>query len=135
LRNGVEGPDLLAAVRVEGPDVTGRIILIDETVADAVAENDQVLVNDRRRRIRVVFLVDLPHQPLADVDRAGIAEARDRLPGGGIERDQAISGIEENAQPAVLRIAPRRDAAVDVPGAVRRLAIFVGLRVERPQLR
>ena len=74
LRNRVERPDLLAGVRVERADVAGRIVAVDEPIADAVAEDHEVLVDDRRRRVRVVRLVDRPDEALAQIDDAVRAE-------------------------------------------------------------
>ena len=71
---GVERPHLLAGVRVEGADVARRIVAVHEPIADAVAEDHEILVDDRRRRVRVVLLVDLPDQPLAQIDDAVRAE-------------------------------------------------------------
>ena len=78
LRNRVERPHLLAGVRVEGADVARRIVAVHQPIADAVAEDHEILVDDRRRRVRVVLLVDLPDQPFAQIDDAVRAERVDR---------------------------------------------------------
>ena len=57
-------PRPLAGARVERPDVARRIVAVHQPVADAVAEDDEVLVDDRRRRVRVVLLVDRPRPGL-----------------------------------------------------------------------
>ena len=46
LRNRVERPHLLAGVRVERADVAGRIVAVHEAIADAVAEDHEVLVDN-----------------------------------------------------------------------------------------
>src|SRR5262249_46681229 len=48
-RHGVEAPEMLAGAGVEGLHVAGRIVMIDETVADRVADDDDVAPDDRRR--------------------------------------------------------------------------------------
>ena len=72
LRDGVKRPHLAAGARVERADIAGRIVAIDQAIA--VAEDDEILVHHRRRRVGVVQLVDRPHQPLAQIDRAVRAE-------------------------------------------------------------
>ena len=135
LRNRPERPDLLAGVRVERADVARRIVAIHEAIADAVAENHQVLVDDRRRRVRVVRLVDFPDEPLAQIEHAVRAEAVDEAAGRGVEADQVVAAVDEDAQlVAVGAVAPRGDAAMHEAGAVGRLAVFVRFRIERPQL-
>src|SRR6185295_4510679 len=118
LRNRVERPDLTAGVRVERADVAGRIVPIHEAIADAVAEDHEILVDPRRRRVRVVQLVDRPDEPCAQIDDPARAERLDRLAGRRVEADQAIAAVDEDAE-LVARgaIAPRRDAAVYEAGA------------------
>ena len=140
LRNRVEGPDELAGARVERPHVARRIVLVHQPIADAVAEDDEILVDDRRRRVGVVLLVDGPDEALAEIDDAVLAEAFNRLSSLRIELDQAIPRVEEDAQlsatcPERSRgVAPRGHAAVRKPLAVWRLPVFVGLRIVAPQL-
>ena len=127
---------MLAGARVEGAHVARRIVAVRQPIADAVAEDHQVLVDDRRRRVRVVLLVDRPDEPLAQVEHAVRRRSvSTRRAGGRVEADQVIAAVDEDAQlVAVGGVAPRRDAAVHEAGAVGRLAVLVGLRIERPQL-
>ncbi len=62
--HGVEAPHLPPGLRVERAHVTRRILLVRQPVADAIAENDEVLVDDRRRRVRVALGIDRPAQAL-----------------------------------------------------------------------
>src|SRR5216684_3855073 len=123
LRDWTERPDLLARARIERANVARRIVSVHEAIADAVAENDQVLVDDRRRRVGVMRLVDLPHETAAHVDDAARPETLDRAPGGGVQTDQPIPAVHEDAKlVAGGAVPPRGDAAVHEAGAVRRLA-------------
>ena len=74
LRNGVELPHQLSSPRVKCTHVTGRIVLVGEAIADAVADDDQILVDDGWRGVGVVLLVDRPDQALAEIDDAVLAE-------------------------------------------------------------
>jgi hypothetical protein len=106
-------------VRVERTNVAGRIVSIDEPVPNAIAENDQILVDDRRRRVRVVGLVDLPDEALAQIENAMRAEAVDELSGCRIDAEETVAAVDEDAQlVAVGTIAPRGDSAVHEAGAV-----------------
>src|SRR5262245_60473537 len=98
LRNRVEGPHLLSGVRVEGADVAGRIVAVHEAIAHAVAENHQVLVDNRGRRVGVMLLLDLPDQPAAQIDAALRAEGFDRDARRRVETDQAIAAVDEDPQ-------------------------------------
>ncbi len=110
----------------------GRVVLVHQAIADAVAQDHQVAVDERRRGVRVVLAVDWPQQVFGQIDLAVLAEARHRQAGLGIERNQAMAGVEEDAQGAL--VAPRRHAAMDEPLAAGRLTVVVGLRVEGPDL-
>src|SRR5205807_2598374 len=81
-RDRVEGPDAAAASRIECADVARRIVPVYETIADAVAENHEILVDHRRRSVGVVLPVDLPHEAAADIERSLLAERRHRLARG-----------------------------------------------------
>ena len=132
LRDGVELPHQLSGARVERAHVAGRIVLVGEAIADAVADDDQVLVDDRRRRVGVVLLVDRPDQAFAQIDDAVVAESRDRRAGLRIELNQLVARVEEDAK--AIAILPRDDAAMRRSPAVRRLAVFVRFRIVPPQL-
>src|ERR1035437_6205808 len=133
LGDGLEAPDALARPHVERLDVARRIAVIDEPVADAVAEHDDVAPNHRRRRVGGVLVTDGGREILRDVHFAVAAETRDRLAGGGVERDQAPARVDEDA--SLAAVGPRRDAAVHEARAVARLAVRLPrLRVEGPQL-
>src|SRR5262249_35912241 len=135
LRDGVEGPDQRAGARAEGAHVAGRIVAIGQAIADAGAEDDEVLVDERGRRVRVGLAIDRPDRPPAQSDEAVLAERVDRRAGRGIEADETIAAVDEYAQRVVAAgIAPRGDAAMHEAGAVRRLAVLVGFRIVRPLL-
>src|SRR5712691_2966017 len=122
LRDRAERPDLPAGARIERANVARRIVSVHEPIADTVAENDQVLVDDSRRRVGVVRLVDFPHEAAAQVDDAARPETLDRAPGGGVQTDQPIPAVHEEAKlVAGGAVPPRGDAAVHEAGAVRRL--------------
>jgi hypothetical protein len=116
----------------EGAHVARRIVAIAEAIADAVAEDDEILVDHRRRRIGVVLLVDRPDQPFAQIGPAVIAERLHRQAGFRVEADQVVAAVHEDSQP--VAIAPRGDAAVHEALPACRRAIFVGFRIVRPQL-
>ena len=79
-----------------------------------------------------MLALDRPEQPFAEVDLAAGAERRHRQPGPGVEADQAMPGVQEDAQGAA--VAPGSDAAMDEALAAGRLARLVRLRIERPEL-
>src|SRR5262249_35809892 len=98
-------------------------------------EDHQILVDDRRRRVRVVRLVDLPDEPLAQIDDAVGAEARYGTTGTGVEADQTVAAVDEDPQRvAVAGVAPGGDASVDEACPVRALASLVRLWMVGPQL-
>src|SRR5262249_56454301 len=78
LRHGVERPDGAAALRVERPDVSRRILRIRESVGNAVADDHEVPENDGRRGVRVLAGIDLPLQSVDETDDAFRAEGVDR---------------------------------------------------------
>src|SRR6476646_326908 len=47
LRNRVEGPHLLSRMGVEGADVAWWVVAVNEAIAHTVAEDHEVLVDDR----------------------------------------------------------------------------------------
>jgi len=132
LRDGVERPHLAAGARVEGTDITRRVLLVREAIPDAVAEDHDVLVDDWRRCLRVVLPVDVPDEALGEVDLAVPAEGRDGLTGLRVQRDEAVARVEEDAD--VVPVPPCGDSAVDEALSARRLAVLVGFRVVAPQL-
>jgi len=85
-----------------------------------------------RRRVRVVLLLNRPHQVLADVDRAANAERFHRLPRLRVEADEVIAAVDEDAE--LVAVLPRGDAAMDESLPARHRPLFVGLRVVGPQL-
>src|SRR5436190_22468393 len=120
---------------MERTDVARRIVAIDEAIADTVAEDDQVLVHNGRRRIRVVRPVDRPDQPLAEIDDAVRAERLDDLTGCRVEADEPVAAVDEDPQLVAGRaVAPGRDTAVHEPRPIRRLSVFVRFRIEGPEL-
>ncbi len=135
LRNRVERPHLLPGARAERADVARRIILIRKAIANAVAEDHEVLVDDRRGRVCVVALVDFPDEALAQVGDAARAETLDGPARRRVEAEQAIAAVDENPQRTAGRaVSPGGHAAVHETGAVGRLAVFVRLGIERPPL-
>src|SRR5262245_56513961 len=102
LRYCVEPPDLFARPRVECAHVARRVALIRQSIAHAVAEDDEIPVDDGRRRVRVVTRIDRPAEPLGQIDRSVRAERRDRFAGLAIERDELRTTVHEDAQGARL---------------------------------
>ena len=132
LRNRVKAPRRLPGACVERANVARRVVAVHQPVADAAAEDHQILVDDRRRGVRVVLLLDRPDEPVADVDRAVAAEGIDRQAGLRVEAEEVIPAVHEDAQP--VAVAPGGDAAMDETLPARRRAFFVGLGIEHPQL-
>ena len=133
-RDGVEGPGQLAGARVEGAHVAGRVLLENHAVGDAVADDDEVLVDHGWRGVGVLFGVGLPAQTSHQIDDSVVAKAGHGFASLGIERDQVGAAVHDNAELPRLRIAPRSDAAMDEAGAVGDLAVDVGFRVVGPFL-
>src|SRR5579864_9658159 len=94
----MEAPDLPASPRIEGPNIARRVLSVRQAVADAVAKNDEVLVDDRRRRVRVARRVDGPPQPLRQIDDAVCAKRRDRRAGRGVETHELRAAVQEDAE-------------------------------------
>jgi len=110
----------------------GGSFAVHQPIADAAAEDHEILVDDRRRRVRVVLLVDRPEQVVADVDHAVAAERVDRQSGLRVETDQPIARVQENAQRAA--VAPRGDAAMHESLSARDRPVLVRFRIVGPQL-
>src|SRR4051794_21786122 len=62
LWNGVEIPHSLAGAHIVSPHVPRRVPLVNHTVVYAVAQDDQVLVNDWWGCVGVVLLVHFPQE-------------------------------------------------------------------------
>src|SRR5215207_5131928 len=77
-----------------------------------------------------MLLLDAPQNVRGEVHLAVRAERRNRPTGRRVERDQPPATRDED--PPLLPVAPRGDAAVYEPGAVRRLSRLVRLRVVGP---
>src|SRR5581483_1347968 len=80
----------------------------------------------------VVLLVDRPDEASAQIDAAAVAEGRHRRTRRRVETEQSVPAVEKCTQLAV--VAPRGETAMDEPGAIRRLTVFVRLRIEAPDL-
>ena len=123
-------------MRVERPHVARRIVLVHKAIAYTVAEDDEILVDHRRRRVRIVLFVDLPDQPRAEIDDAVAAERVDDAASSRIETDQAVAAVDEDPERVACRmVAPRCHAAVHEATAVGRLTVLVCFGIERPALR
>ena len=129
----MERPGQLAGARVECAHVARRVVPVHQAIADAAAEDHEILVDDRRRRVRVVLLVDRPEQAFANIDDAVVAERLDRLSGFRVEADQAIAAVQEDAQ--LVAVAPRGDSAMDEPLSARRPGRLRRLSDRRPTAR
>src|SRR5215470_11945988 len=79
LRNCVKAPQLVSGARIEPAHITRWIISVNQAIADAVPDNDQIFEDNRRRSFRVMKLVDGPNQSLTQVDDALQAERFDEL--------------------------------------------------------
>src|SRR5262249_36716459 len=110
-------------------------------VVDGGADDDDAVADDRRRGR--VDAAEAPGAALAllagrDHDRAAVAEARDRLAGRGVERDQApVRGVEIDAS-AAIGDAPADIvvgvADLDVELGIEAPELFAGPRIERAHL-
>ena len=132
IRYGVKAPYPLTRSCVEGLHVTRRIVAIADPIAHAIADNHQVAVHHRRRRIRVLQLIHGATQIFGEIDFAVRAERRDRFARSGVERDELPPGIDEN--PSLSGRRPRGHTAMHEAGAVRRLARAPHFRIELPEL-
>ena len=110
LRDRIPGPFQLAGDRVEAAHFAARMRL-RRAVGDGRADDDGVADDGRRRGDLVVGKAGRADaQSLAEIDGALVAEARNGLPGSGVERDQArVDGRDEDA--ALAAALPRGDAA------------------------
>ena len=153
---------LLVDGEVEGPGVRAQpaapTVALPGVVADLArlrhrAELPQLLARDRaegarvadaaRRTARRVRAHDddlLPHQGHrvvghADVDLAAIAEVRDGSAGRGVQREQPLTGAEDDARRQSLRrvARPERDPAPGRDAARQRVPpdFLTGKRIER----
>src|SRR4029077_20704045 len=108
-RQGVEGPEQLARLRVPAANVAveaeTRLLL-----AVVAAGDDQVAV-DHRRRGQADVARDVAADPGRQIDRSVLAELRDRLAGLRVERDQAIAGAGEDPRGRGAVTGPVGDAA------------------------
>ena len=132
LRDQVEVPDSLPRAHVERLKVAGRIVRVDEPVPYAVAEDDEILEDQWRRRLRIVQRVGRPQQVPGQVDFAAVAERLDLRPRSGVDGDQPPARIQEDPPLAFTR--PHRDAAVHEAGSVRWLPEVGCARVVCPEL-
>jgi len=76
----MESPHQLPVYRVKGADIAGRIPLIHKTIGDSVPKDDHVLVNDRRRRVRVVRRIDAIGEGYLRDDNSVSPNSADQLP-------------------------------------------------------
>ena len=97
---------------------------------DGAADDDQVLVDHRRRVELEVAAVDRPDQILAQVDHPVVTERSNHLTGLGVETEQAVPARQED--PERLAVPPHRHAPVPKPAAERRHPVFVRARIEDP---
>src|SRR5687768_10806981 len=132
LRDRIEAPDATSRSYVEGLYVARWIALVHEAVADTVADDDEISIHDRRRRVRVMLLLDAPENVRGEIHLAIRAERWNGTPGRGVERDETPPARDEDA--TLFAVAPRRDASVNESGAVRWLPRYVCLRVVGPEL-
>ena len=132
LRNRRERPHAATGAGVERLHPPQRIGQL-HAVGHLAANDDQVSIDDRRRALGDVREVAHPRQALVEWHRAAVAERGDRLAGGGIQHEQAMPAVEEQAQPAAV-VAPHGRAAQFPAAARQHLAQFVGGAIEAPEL-
>jgi hypothetical protein len=96
-RHGVKGPHEFAGAGVERADVSGRVLFINQAVGDAVAHDHEVLIDHRRAGVGVVLGVGLPAESVDKVDHAVIAEGVHWCAGFGIEFDEAVAAVHQDA--------------------------------------
>src|SRR5947209_6331016 len=94
MRNGVKAPANLPGAHIVGADVARRRSF---ALADAGALYQQVLINGAGARRQHVGVGGVAAESGAQIDRAGIAERRVRMPVGRVEGIEPPSSGEENA--------------------------------------
>ena len=82
--------------------------------------------------MQLVHLLAVALELRGEIDDARVAERANRLSRRGVERDQVPAAVHED--PPLLAVGPRRDAAMDEAGAVRRLTRRVRLGIVLPEL-
>ena len=133
LRHRVEDPAPFARVDVEGLDRSRRVEPFLDAVRHAAPDDDEVVEDNRRRRLVEHLVRHRVREILGQQHLAVIAEGRDRRAVGRVERIQAVAAVDEDAHVAAR--APHRDAPV--LEAARGPAVRPGaprLGVERPEL-
>src|SRR5262245_27191753 len=75
LRNRIELPNAFAGDDIERLNVAGWVIFVHEAIRDSVSKNDKVFVNNWRRCIRVMQLIDGPQKIFSQVDLTALTEA------------------------------------------------------------
>lgn len=128
----VELPHQLSRADIEGLHDAWRIVAIDEAVPHAVADDDEILVDDGRRGLCVMQTIGSPRQVLGQIDLAPVPEAGDRLAGGRVECNQPPAAVHEDAPLAWSR--PHRHTAMHVARAVGHLSPVRCAWVEVPDL-
>ena len=132
LRSGVEAPHPFSSPHVERLHVARWVVLVGEAVADTVADDHQVLIHNRWRRVGVVKFVHLPDEVAGEVDLAAAPKAGNRRSSGRIQSDESPTAVDEHA--SLLAVCPCGHTSVHEPGSVGGLTPTVGARIVAPEL-
>src|SRR5213593_2446172 len=131
LRNRVEDPHAFSGTRIESLYRSWRIVFVLQSIRDAAADNHQVFVNNRRRALPHLDLFVVVPESLPEHNVAALAKTADQLTRSGVDREETIVAVHENAR--LVTLAPERNSAVLVV-EVNAGTVQVGLRIEAPQL-
>src|SRR5258708_21218736 len=122
LRDGVKCPNLFSTTGVIGADIARRVFPVDYAVVHATAQDHQVLVHYGWRRVGVVLAVDLPGEPLRQINNAVIAKLCHGLTAFRIEADQTIVASHEETK--LSPIAPGGRAPMYLADSIESLPAF-----------
>ena len=100
-------------------------------VRNRAANDDQVLVDDRRRALIDVSWIDRPRVLVGQRDRPVVAEGVDGFARLDVETEETVARVDEDVEP--FAVTPERAAAMLVPGGGNRTE-SEGLGIVTPEL-
>ena len=109
LRNGAEGPAEFAGARVKSADVAWRRW---ERLGVAAADDEEIVVDDRRAGERDEGLGVVAAEIFAEIDAAVLAECLDGFAGGSVQRVNEVHYADEDSLAGGVGVGPEGEAAV-----------------------